>query len=152
MNVRKFSSIITLVRREGQNENLYLLKKRKKEHKAMFEFIECPEEKVKTGETYKNAALREYLEETGTKANKLVKQFRFTKFGVYEGRESKRIITVFKNIISLGEEKFHKTIKLNNTLHYFLFLLCLFYNFLHYIVCLFYFFFLIRTFIFTHMI
>ena len=103
MNVRKFLSIITLVRKEGYNENLYLLKKRKKEYKAMFKCMECLGGELQEEETYKEIAFREYLEETGIEAKNLVKKFRFTRSGIYEGRESKRIINVFENVILLGE-------------------------------------------------
>src|ERR1700722_15893389 len=100
---KKFSSIIFKVE-SLNNQQLYLLRRRNNVAKVMYRKMECPGGELEEEETYQQAAEREFYEETNVKIKNIKECFKFEmEKSIYEGNWCKRIITVYKTTISLGE-------------------------------------------------
>lgn len=101
MIVRKFSSVIVKIANKA--EESYLLRKRKKANKAMCGKMECPGGELQEGETFKEAARREYFEETEVEVKNLIWKLNYSKKSVYEGVQTITIVQVFETTVWIGE-------------------------------------------------
>jgi thymidylate kinase/ADP-ribose pyrophosphatase YjhB (NUDIX family) len=101
MLVRKFSSVIVKV--ASDKEDLYLLRKRRKIDKAMCGHMECPEGELREDETFREAAEREYLEETEVEVRKLAWKLNYSKIRMYEGELTTTIVQVYETTVWIGE-------------------------------------------------
>src|SRR6266536_6444523 len=101
MIVRKFSSIIVKVV-DGQKV-CYLLRKGIKDNKAMTGCLECPGGELWEGESFREAAEREYFEETNIKLKNITWKLNYSHEKEYEGEMTKVVMQVYEMIITLGE-------------------------------------------------